>query len=76
MFAGKHGLITPRDLFKWAARGAVTYQQLAENGYMLLGERLRSPEERSVVQKALESVMNVKVSQSIPNDTSFQTCTC
>jgi len=63
VFAGKHGLITPRDLFKWANRGAVTYHQLAENGYMLLGERLRSDAERSVVQKALESVMNVQVSQ-------------
>ena len=73
MFAGKHGLITPRDLFKWAARGAVTYQQLAENGYMLLGERLRSLEERSVVQKALESVMNVKVCHPSPDDISLQT---
>lgn len=26
MFAGKHGFITPRDLFKWAERGAVGYQ--------------------------------------------------
>jgi hypothetical protein len=61
VFAGKHGLITPRDLFKWANRGAVSYEQLAENGYMLLGERLRSEAERSVVQKALENIMNVQV---------------
>jgi len=61
VFAGKHGLITPRDLFKWANRGAVSYQQLAENGYMLLGERLRSEAERSVVQKALVGIMNVQV---------------
>lgn len=61
VFAGKYGLITPRDLFKWASRGAVTYEQLAENGFMLLGERLRAPEEREVVRKVLESVMNVKV---------------
>ena len=61
MFAGKSGLITPRDLFKWAGRGAVTYEQLAENGFMVLGERLRSDQERSVVQHALESVLNVKV---------------
>jgi len=26
VFAGKHGFITPRDLFKWAERGAVGYQ--------------------------------------------------
>jgi len=41
VFAGKHGFITPRDLFKWAARGAVGYQELAESGFLLLGERLR-----------------------------------
>lgn len=62
VFAGKHGLITPRDLFKWANRGAVTYEELAENGFMILGERLRSQEECSVVQNALQSTLNVKVS--------------
>lgn len=61
MFAGKHGLITPRDLFKWAQRGAISYQELAENGTMLLGERLRSQAERGVVQHVLEKIMNVKV---------------
>lgn len=25
-FAGKHGFITPRDLFRWAERHAVGYQ--------------------------------------------------
>jgi len=62
VFAGKHGYITPRDLFKWAGRGAIGYQQLAESGYLLLAERLRSAPERTVVQDVLESVMRVKVS--------------
>ena len=62
MFAGKHGYITPRDLFKWAGRGAVGYQELAEAGYLLLAERLRTAPERTVVQEVLESVMRVKVS--------------
>ena len=61
MFAGKHGYITPRDLFKWAGRGAVGYQHLAESGYLLLAERLRSAPERAVVQEVLESIMRVKV---------------
>ena len=61
VFAGKHGYITPRDLFKWAGRGAVGYQQLAESGYLLLAERLRSAPERAVVQEALERIMRVKV---------------
>ena len=60
VFAGKHGLVTPRDLFKWANRGAVTYTELAENGYMLLGERLRAADERAAVQDVLETIMNVK----------------
>ena len=61
MFAGKHGFITPRDLFKWAGRGAVGYQELAENGFLLLGERLRQPGERAEVQAVLEATMNVRV---------------
>ena len=61
MFAGKHGLITPRDLFKWAGRGAVGYSELAEAGFMLLAERLRAPNERDTVKRVLERVMKVKV---------------
>ena len=61
VFAGKHGFITPRDLFKWAARGAVGYQELAESGFLLLGERLRQPAERAEVQQVIEATLNVKV---------------
>lgn len=61
IFAGKHGLITPRDLFRWASDGAVGYQQLAETGYMLLAERLRHAGDRMAVQQVLEKEMNVKV---------------
>ena len=61
VFAGKHGFITPRDLFKWAGRGAVGYEQLAENGYLLLGERLRTMEDRALVRQVLERQMRVQV---------------
>ncbi|KAL3144109.1 hypothetical protein ABBQ32_003899 [Trebouxia sp. C0010 RCD-2024] len=61
VFAGKHGFITPRDLFKWAGRGAVGYEQLAENGYLLLGERLRTVEDRAVVRHVLERQMKVQL---------------
>lgn len=61
VFAGKHGFITPRDLFKWAGRGAVGYQELAENGYLLLAERLRTQEDRAVVRQVLEKQMKVQV---------------
>jgi len=50
VFAGKHGFITPRDLFRWAERGPAGHQALAEEGFCILGERLRSAEERGLVQ--------------------------
>lgn len=61
VFAGKGGFITPRDLFRWAERGAVGYQQLAEDGFCILGERLRNDEERRVVQEVLEKVLKVSI---------------
>lgn len=61
VFAGKHGFITPRDLFKWAGRGGVGYQALAEDGFMLLGERLRSAAERDTVRAVLEKELKAKV---------------
>jgi midasin len=61
VFAGRHGFITPRDLFRWAGRGAVGYQQLAEDGYAVLGERLRSDEERNTVNEVLLKILNAKI---------------
>ena len=62
MFAGKHGFITPRDLFRWAERGAVGYQALAEDGFAVLGERLRQPQERDLVAAVLSKTLNAQVS--------------
>lgn len=61
VFAGKHGFITPRDLFRWAGRGAVGYQALAEAGFMVLGERLRAEEERSTVLTVLNKLLKANV---------------
>jgi midasin len=61
VFAGRHGFITPRDLFRWAERGAVGYEALAVDGFCVLGERLRSAEERSLVVEVLESVLRVRL---------------
>ncbi|MEW5309894.1 MAG: hypothetical protein WDW38_001740 [Sanguina aurantia] len=61
VFAGKHGFITPRDLFRWAERGAVGYTALAVDGFMVLGEKLRSPAERALVAGVLEKSLNVKM---------------
>lgn len=61
LFEQKNSFATLRDLFRWAQREAVGYEELAANGYMLLAERVRKPEEKIVVKEALEKVMKVKL---------------
>jgi midasin len=61
LFEQKNSFATLRDLFRWAQREAVGYEQLAANGYMLLAERVRRPEEKVIVKQALENVMRVKL---------------
>jgi midasin len=65
VFAGKHGFITPRDLFRWANRYRTfegkSYEDLAKDGYLLLAERLRDDNEKAVVQEALERHLRVKL---------------
>lgn len=51
---------TLRDLFRWAQRKADTIQDLANNGYMLLAERVRKEEERVAVKNIIETVMSKK----------------
>ena len=53
-FMGKYGFITIRDLLKIAKREPVGYDQLAHFTYLLLAERLRTVEERKVVQEVVE----------------------
>ncbi|KAF4099466.1 hypothetical protein G5714_019592 [Onychostoma macrolepis] len=63
VFAGKHGYITLRDLFRWAERYRLEeqndtsrdwLQHLADDGYMLLAGRVRKPEEVLTIQNILE----------------------
>ncbi|CAL8311820.1 unnamed protein product [Lota lota] len=63
VFAGKHGFITLRDLFRWADRYRLEeqtdqsrdwLQHLADDGYMLLAGRVRKPEEEATIQSILE----------------------
>ena len=46
---------------RWASRGAIGYQHLAEDGFAVLGERLRTEGERQVVKEVLEKVLGTKV---------------
>jgi midasin len=61
VFLGKDGFITPRDLLRWAERGASSKVDLAREGYMLLAERLRTEEEKKYVREELESQIKVKI---------------
>ncbi|KAJ7797645.1 P-loop containing nucleoside triphosphate hydrolase protein [Mycena olivaceomarginata] len=63
VFETKQGFATLRDLFRWAGRDAIGYQELAENGYMLLAERARRDDDKVAVKEVIESVMNVKIDE-------------
>ncbi|KAI3759776.1 hypothetical protein L6452_07827 [Arctium lappa] len=68
VFAGKHGFITPRDLFRWADRFRTfgkSYEDLARDGYYLLAERLRDDAEKKVVLEVLEKQLRIKLSSSV-----------
>lgn len=51
---------TLRDLFRWALRGGESVQELAENGFMLLAERVRKPVEKHAVKQVIEETMSGK----------------
>ncbi|EEB08347.2 midasin [Schizosaccharomyces japonicus yFS275] len=61
IFEQKNSFATLRDLFRWASREAVGYQQLAENGFMLLAERARDEQDKIAVKDVIESVMKVRL---------------
>ena len=63
VFESKHGFATLRDLFRWGNRGAVGYQELADDGYMLLAERTRRAEDKAVVKEVIENEMGVKINE-------------
>ncbi|CAG8477638.1 12585_t:CDS:2 [Gigaspora rosea] len=70
IFEKQHGFITLRDLFRWAKRGAMDYKELAEQGYMLLAERVRKSEEKLIVKQVLETVMKVTINENAIYDCS------
>jgi midasin len=61
IFLGKDSFITPRDLLRWAERQSGSKHDLAEHGYMILAERLRSEEEKKMVRDVLEEHTKVKI---------------
>ena len=63
LFAGKDSLITPRDLLRWADRKANSKKELAEEGYMLLAERLRTGAEKQQVQDVIQRCCKVNIDE-------------
>jgi midasin len=61
VFEQKNSFATLRDLFRWALRDADTREDIANNGYMLLAERVRKEEEREEVRKVIEEVFKVEI---------------
>ncbi|KAF2979584.1 hypothetical protein EK904_005640 [Melospiza melodia maxima] len=70
VFAGKHGFITLRDLFRWAERYRLAeqlqkeydwLQHLANDGFMLLAGRVRKQEEVDVIQNVIEKHFKKKI---------------
>ncbi|CAN8097186.1 unnamed protein product [Discula destructiva] len=61
VFEQKDSFATLRDLFRWALRSAETREDIANNGFMLLAERVRDEEERIAVKAIIESVFKVKI---------------
>lgn len=61
VFETKQSFATLRDLFRWAKRDVIGYQQLAENGYMLLAERARRADDKIVVKEVVQDVMKVTI---------------
>lgn len=64
LFEQKNSFATLRDLFRWAFRDADDREQLASNGFLLLAERVRNPEERDAVKQVIEEVMNVRIDET------------
>ena len=63
VFEQRNSYATLRDLFRWALRDADDRERLAANGFMLLAERVRKPEERLAVKNVIEKVMKVKIDE-------------
>ena len=65
IFAGKHALITLRDCFRWADRHSHSAigstKELAQDGYFVLAERCRHPEEAQFIRSTLEKVCKTQL---------------
>jgi MoxR-like ATPase len=61
LFQGKYGSITTRDLIKWGRRKPGTAQEVAEEGFMLIAEKLRAADEKQLVADILNKVCKAQL---------------
>ena len=60
IFQKNEGFITIRDLIKWGSREIDSYEKLAMEGFILLGEKLSNKEDKEMVRKIIEKNLKQK----------------
>ena len=68
LFAGKDSTITVRDLLKWAERvskgeAGMPVQAVAQEGYLVLGERSRNAQDKEFIKKTLMSTLKCTIDE-------------
>ena len=60
IFQKNEGFITIRDLIKWGSRDIDSYEKLAYEGFILLGEKLSNNDDKEMVRKVIEKNLKQK----------------
>ena len=60
IFQKNEGFITIRDLIKWGSRDIDSYEKLAIEGFILLGEKLSNNDDKEMVRKIIEKNLRQK----------------
>ena len=68
IFQKNEGFITIRDLIKWGSREIDSYEKLALEGFILLGEKISNNEDKEMVRKVIEKNLKQKKIK-LDNDT-------
>lgn len=76
LFSGKESTITVRDLLKWANRvnhdESLVVQDIAMEGFLVLAERSRSPEDKEFIKRTIESSLKCKIDEQAFYDSYFE----
>lgn len=70
-FEGRGSLVTLRDLFRWASRDVDTKDKLAQQGFMLLAERVRNSDGRQVVKNVIQEIIKVNINEEDLYDSKY-----